>query len=186
MLDPAVEQSPRHPSPEAEFDALYRATRGELTWFATQRTDPCTAQDVISEVFLVAWRRWGEIPVGDSRRRAWLYGVAKNLLQQQRDQRDRSNRLTVRLSAQPEDMTGDPASRIVDEVAVAGLLATLTPQQRAVIELVVLAGCTSTEAAAVLGCSITTVTSRLARARTRLRTAMNAEEMGRTSRHSAS
>jgi RNA polymerase sigma-70 factor (ECF subfamily) len=75
--------------------------------YALARTDPHTAQDVMSETFLTAWRRHEDVP---NPARAWLIAVArKNLANQYRGRR-RQQGLRSRLSRAVEPSATDTYS----------------------------------------------------------------------------
>lgn len=58
---------------------LFVAEHGDaVARYVRRRVRPCDCDGVISEVFLVAWRRFAHIPSG--RERAWLYGVARRVI----------------------------------------------------------------------------------------------------------
>jgi Sigma-70 region 2 len=59
------------------FDAHFRA----VSAYALRRTTPAEAEDVVAETFLVAWRRLDELPEDP---KAWLLGVARRILANQR------------------------------------------------------------------------------------------------------
>ncbi|MER6172972.1 sigma factor [Streptosporangium sp. NPDC001681] len=64
---------------EAAYDAYYPA----IHQYAARRTgSPDDAADVISETFLTAWRRIGDVPEGE-RALLWLYGMARRVLANQ-------------------------------------------------------------------------------------------------------
>ncbi|WP_329792689.1 sigma factor [Lentzea sp. DG1S-22] len=65
---------------EAALLALYETTAERLHRYVARRAGADTAQDVVSEAFLVLWdQRAGQVYEADAVR-AWLYGVATNLL----------------------------------------------------------------------------------------------------------
>lgn len=65
----------------ARFEALYAAHAPAVRAYVLRRIDPATADDVLSEVFLVAWRRLDEVPAEP---RLWLLGTARRVLANQR------------------------------------------------------------------------------------------------------
>ena len=58
------EQADEHPNVRrARFEALARDELVEpLRRFLLRRTDPATADDVLSETLLVCWRRFDDVP----------------------------------------------------------------------------------------------------------------------------
>jgi DNA-directed RNA polymerase specialized sigma24 family protein len=84
--------------------------------------------DVVAEVFLVAWRRIDEAP--ESREMLWLYGIAKNVIRNAHRARHRQERLRTKVTAQ--GLTSEPSAEVhvvrnVEERAVLDPLATLRP-----------------------------------------------------------
>jgi DNA-directed RNA polymerase specialized sigma24 family protein len=57
--------------------------------------------DVVSEVFMTAWRRIVDIPDGSEL--PWLYGVARRVVMNHRRGARRRHRLGAALIAQPND-----------------------------------------------------------------------------------
>jgi DNA-directed RNA polymerase specialized sigma24 family protein len=69
---------------EDRFRRMYRDHFPSLLGYALRRTtQPEQAGDVTAETMLIAWRRIGEVPVGDDER-LWLFGVARRVLANQR------------------------------------------------------------------------------------------------------
>ena len=60
------------------FTSLYHDSYRMLLAYARRRVDEQTADEVVADTFLVAWRRRDEIPEGFER--AWLFGVARNTM----------------------------------------------------------------------------------------------------------
>ena len=76
---PSATRSPRRGS-----TALYREQGARSSRYALRRVDaPEDAADVVAETFLVAWRRFGEVPVDDGAR-LWLYATARQVIANQR------------------------------------------------------------------------------------------------------
>ncbi|HEY4281250.1 MAG TPA: RNA polymerase sigma factor [Conexibacter sp.] len=159
----------------ARFELLFDRHRRAVLGYALRRVnEPADAADVLAETFLVAWRRLKDVPPGDDAR-PWLLGVARRVLANQRRGARRRNGLAERLghelSAQVPTLTppadGDPAS-------VRQALDRLSAADR---EIVLLAGWEELEPAqiaVVLGLRPAAARSRLHRARTRLRAALDA------------
>jgi RNA polymerase sigma-70 factor (ECF subfamily) len=75
-----------NPSPgrndRRRFERLVRDTRDDLLAYALRRSvSPEDAADVLSEVYLIAWRKLEKLPSGE-RSRLWLFGVARNVMRQ--------------------------------------------------------------------------------------------------------
>lgn len=166
--------------PALRFERLYADSVTALLGFSLRRCDSREdAADLVAEVFLVAWRRIEEIPDGEDAR-LWLFGVAHRLLANQQRALRRQRNLGARLARHlSEAGAPDPATVLDRHEAgqpVRDALATLAPQDGALLTLVVWEGLSPTEAARVLGLSAGTVRVRLYRARGRLRTALAALE----------
>ncbi|MEV0894759.1 sigma-70 family RNA polymerase sigma factor [Promicromonospora sp. NPDC050262] len=135
--------------------------------YARTRLSAAEAEDVVAEVFLIAWRK-GEIP---DEPRSWLLAVARRVLANQVRADRRRAALADRAVRHPAPPGQDDA-RLVDELDLLHrALALLRPADREVVELLAAAELSTGELARVLGCSATTAATRLYRARRRLRAA---------------
>src|SRR6478609_5099066 len=65
---------------EARFRGLYESTYDDLMRFAQRRVDRSYVEDLVAETMLVAWRRFDQLPAERGDARAWLFGIARNLL----------------------------------------------------------------------------------------------------------
>lgn len=149
----------------ARFEQIYRQHAGAVAAYALRRAPRETAEEVVAETFLVAWRRLDGVP---EQSLPWLYGVARRMLANQRRSTARRAALTQRLKLQAAVAALDS----VDECLVDALQA-LQTHDREVLMLVAWEGLTSTEAAQALGCSPVACRIRLHRARKRLARAMD-------------
>ncbi|MCK0118445.1 RNA polymerase sigma-70 factor (ECF subfamily) [Isoptericola sp. CG 20/1183] len=137
----------------------------QVTRFVARRVAPELVDDVVSEAFLVAWRRLDDVPADP---RPWLFGVARNVLATHLRTHGRWRALTVRIEQQPtptQEGTDDVAA---DRADLRQAWELLSDGDREVIALVAWDGLTTVEAARVLGCRPTTFSVRLTRARKRL------------------
>lgn len=150
---------------EARFDALYSDHARAVLAYARRRCDPATADDVLADVFLVAWRRLDDIP---SEPRGWLLGVARRTLANHRRSATRRAALHDELRSQR------PVSDTPDHGDVHTALETLRPKDREALLLTSWDGLTPSEAAAALGVRPGTFTMRLTRARRRFAAALTA------------
>ena len=156
---------------EQRFRDVYDAAYVDLLRFVRRRVHPSHAEDVVSDVMLVAWRRLDDVPADLSAARAWLFGVARKTLQNSRRREDRHDAIAIRLAEVrhgPMDAGHHPdlSARRID-IAAAWPLLSASDQEA--IALSVLDGLTGPEAAAVLGISSTAFRLRLSRARRTLR-----------------
>jgi RNA polymerase sigma-70 factor (ECF subfamily) len=143
---------------DAHFAAIHR--------YLARRVGRELADDLASQCFTVAFERRASFDERRGNERAWLLGIATNLLRDHWRAEQRMLHTMARLSlervgcAPPED--GE----------LAGALAQLEPDQRDVLFLHVWADLSYEEIAGALGVPLGTVRSRLARGRARLRDAL--------------
>jgi len=162
----------------AEFEALYRANVAVVTaYFARRSTEPQTVADLTADTFVQVITSLGTFDPRKGTSRAWVFGIARRVYaahcQAHSQQRSRVERLAGRRELAPDEV-GDLIDRIDAERAGRALvsgLTTLPAADRAVVELVDLAGLEPKEAARVLGVAPGTLRMRLMRARARLRKA---------------
>jgi RNA polymerase sigma-70 factor, ECF subfamily len=160
---------------EARFRAAYEATYDDVLRFAQRRVHPSHAEDVVADVFLVAWRRLDDMPNGLGDARPWLFGVARATILNHRRGSRRRDALAVRLA----DATVVGGAGSGDDLAASGLdLAAawtrLSDAEQEVISLAAWEGLSSAQAGAVLGCTATAYRIRLSRARRSLRRHLDA------------
>jgi RNA polymerase sigma-70 factor (ECF subfamily) len=152
----------------ARFEALYATTFDHLLGYALRRCEcPEDAADVVAETFAIAWRRRHAVPRGDQAR-LWLYGVARNVLANQRRGAVRRRGLAAAVAAQVADWTVPSAEDSAEVGTVARVFRALPDDDREVLSLVAWEGLDPGEIAKVLGRSRNAVRIRLHRARKRL------------------
>jgi RNA polymerase sigma-70 factor (ECF subfamily) len=134
--------------------------------YALRRIDRSTADDVVSEVFVVAFRRLEEIP-DDAL--PWLLATARRVIANHRRAAGRREALNAQLGVLHP---GGWRDEIGGEPELLSALATLRERDREVLLLVAWEDFDPPSAAAVLGCSRATFAVRLHRARRRLAKAM--------------
>lgn len=162
---------------EAEcFGVLFDRHGEAVRAFCARRTGSAdAADDLVSIVFLEAWRRRDEVELIDGHALPWLYGIARRTMQHRWRTALRHRRALDRLAPAPPtpDHADEVAGRLDDERHLARLRAALEqlrPPDRDVLVLCVWQGLSYAEAAVALGVPIGTVRSRLSRARSRLDT----------------
>ena len=154
---------------EARFAAVYDAVYADLLRFASRRVDPATAEDVTAESFLVAWRRFDDLPDQPDDARAWLFGIARGVILNTRRGAERQRALSVRLSEVATDHVEPADDLAVHRVDVARAFRRLTEGHQEALALTVLDELSSPQAAVVLGISPVAFRLRLSRARRALR-----------------
>jgi RNA polymerase sigma-70 factor, ECF subfamily len=147
------------------FRDIYRYVAGRL--------DVQVAEDIAAETFCLAFGQRDRFDPQRGSLRAWLFGIATNLVAQHRRKEARRYKALARTGADPA--VGSHEDRVLTEVAawrlrpqLAKALTTLSPGERDVVLLVALAELTYDEVADALGISQGTVGSRLSRARKKL------------------
>jgi RNA polymerase sigma-70 factor (ECF subfamily) len=148
---------------QREFERLWALHHRRVLAYALRRTDRVSAEDVVSETFLTAWRRRHEMPAHEL---PWLLGVARLVLANHARSRRRRDALAQVLIDQAASARRSAAE--VDRELLHALAA-LDPDDREALILVGWDGLRPAEAARVLGCAPGTFRVRLLRARRRLR-----------------
>jgi RNA polymerase sigma-70 factor (ECF subfamily) len=161
--------------PEAQFTDLYDRYYRNVLGYALLRAEQSVAEDVASETFMVAWRRFAELPDPPL---PWLLGVARNMLAKQRDSRHRNRILVERITAMTtlqDHVIWDVADHVVNRDRALAALTSLREEDVEVMALTAWHGLSPDEAAVVMGCSPRTYNVRLHRARKRLSEALHVE-----------
>jgi RNA polymerase sigma-70 factor, ECF subfamily len=169
----------------AQLDSWFRAYADRVFAYLLHRTDRETAQDVLQEVFVTAFRKAPEVPdppIG------WLLGTARRLLANAHRGTRRRDRLAVRVAEHTTTsaVDDDPTSAVDDDAAedvVARGLAKLSARDREVLTLSAWYELSAEEAAQALGCSRAAYAVRLHRARRRLADELRADGHAPASRH---
>ncbi|MGN9781075.1 RNA polymerase sigma factor [Nonomuraea sp. ZG12] len=155
------------------FEAIYDAYYPAIHQYAARRTSsPDDTADVISEAFLIVWRRIGEVPEGE-RALLWLYGVARRVLANQRRGALRKGVLADRLRA---ELVADRPVEPVDLEYVRIAFDELPERDREVLALACWEGLTGEQIAKVVGCTTLAARTRLHRARRRLAAALDEQQ----------
>ncbi|WP_163511894.1 RNA polymerase sigma factor [Fodinicola acaciae] len=155
------------------FEAVYRRHYRAVLAYALARAEPEVAADAVAETFVVAWRRFGELPAEPI---GWLLAVTRRTIANQRRSADRQRALYERLANRPADGTRDPAELVAERRAVYAALDRLSPDDREILMLVGWDGLGRREAARVFGCSPVAFAVRLHRARKRFAAALAAQD----------
>jgi RNA polymerase sigma factor (sigma-70 family) len=134
------------------------------------------AEDLTSDVFLLAWRRRSEVVFTAEAESVlpWLFGVALNLVRNRRRSERRATAAIARLdaAAKEADFSDEVVARLADERRMREVLAVfdrLPVHEQEVLALWAWAELDYEDCALALGVPIGTVRSRLSRARSHLR-----------------
>lgn len=160
----------------AAFGVIFERHAKAVYNFCFRRTGSWSlAEDLTSEVFLLAWRRRRDVVFTAERSSVlpWLYGVALNLVRNRRRSERRATAAFARLDAKEAeaDFSDDLVGRLADERRMRDVLAVfdrLAAHEQEVLALCAWAELSYEDCALALGVPVGTVRSRLARARAHL------------------
>ncbi|MFC4535227.1 RNA polymerase sigma factor [Sphaerisporangium dianthi] len=165
--------------PEA-FAVVFDRHADEMFRYAARRLGAELAEDVVAEVFLVAFRQRARYDLARPDARPWLYGITTNVASQHRRAERRRTHAAARVAA---DRPGTFDERSDERVAaqqlqprLARALSTLSPRERDLLLLVAWADLSYEDVAAALGIPPGTVRSRLHRVRVKLRRALGGSD----------
>jgi RNA polymerase sigma-70 factor (ECF subfamily) len=141
--------------------------------------DTAHAEDLTSIVFLETWRRRADVTLRAEESLPWLYGVATNVIRNQRRSQRRYAAALARVDRPRDepDFSDDLGGRLDDETKMREILnqlGGLSSIDREVLALCVWHDLTPREAAVALSIPEVTVRTRLHRARRHLRELDNA------------
>ena len=149
------------------FTDVFRQLSPRVYAYAKRHCDPTDAHDIVADTFLVAWRRWSEVPANAL---PWLLVVARNTIANRRRTGLRLDQLVDAVGHL--DRSAGPAPGVdhdvVERATVLAALARLSGTEREALLLVAWDGLSSRDAAVVAGCSPRAFEVRLSRARARL------------------
>jgi len=137
------------------------ALRGYVRPFCPDRA---SAEDIVQETFIRAWRHLPQLSADDRPVRPWLFRVARNLLTDA-DRAAKSRPVTVQ--AQPGQDAGDDAGddagldQVLDRQLLTGALRQLSPAHRTVLVETFYRGASTAALARQLGIPPGTARSRL-------------------------
>ncbi len=155
---------------EAALRELFAAYGQRLYAYAVRLTgEPAAAEDVVQETLIVVWRSAGRYR-GEGRLIAWLLGIVHHLALKT------IRRRSILLSDEVEENLPAPIGSFEAQAQarqqarwVRDGLQSLSPEHRAVLELVFYQGLSLEEVSQVCRCPLGTVKSRLSYARQHLR-----------------
>lgn len=156
-------------TPEDRFRQLYRDHYRRVLAYALRRTTSRSdAEDVVAETFLVAWRRFEELPDDDTVV-AFLFGTARRVLANLHRGGRRRKRLTTKIELVSPGTAAPGADSSVGELEdLERALAALSPDDREILLLAAWEELPHAQIAEMLGIKPATVAVRLHRARRRL------------------
>lgn len=155
---------------EPAFHELYQVYGQPMYAYALRITgDSARAEDVLQDTLVTIWKSAGTYR-GASRLKAWLLGIVHHTAV--KSLRHPFNPITDEMEETVEDSLLKPEELVQNQEAASRLrngIEQLSPEHRAVLDLVFYQGLTLKESADVIGCPVGTVKSRLSYARNRLK-----------------
>jgi RNA polymerase sigma-70 factor (ECF subfamily) len=158
-------------SDEQRFTELYQRHYAAVDAYVRRRTLSGHVADVVAEVFLVAWRRFAELP--EDGVLVWLYAVARRTLANVYRSDKHRLRVSEWLQAQPQQDSGDHAEGVALRLAVATAFDALCEADQEVLRLALWDEVSAPQGAKILGCGVGAYHVRLHRARRRLKSGLD-------------
>ena len=151
---------------DSAFRKLYDRHHRHVLAYFLRRTDRETSLECTEDVFLVAWRRFEDVPQGDGELR-WLYGVSRRVLANRRRSLMRHNRLVRRLLGLGVPAPQEPEAQVIqraEEQEVVDAIGRLSLADQEVVRLAYWEEMPHADIGKILGCSAGAVDTRLHRA----------------------
>ncbi|WP_298960979.1 sigma-70 family RNA polymerase sigma factor [uncultured Methylobacterium sp.] len=147
-------------------DGLLQAVPSLRAFALSLTSNPARADDLVQDTLLKGWQHRGRFQPGTNLN-AWLFTILRNIFysdhrKRVREVEDQDGSYAARLATAPHQ--GDR----LDVEDLQSALAKLPADQREALVLVGAEGVSYEEAAAIMGCKVGTVKSRVSRARGRL------------------
>lgn len=160
------------------FDKKIRANEADLLAYFQRRTpNGADAADAFGELLLIAWKQRVKIPSEAAAARMWLFGAARNVLQNQRRSTQRASEAVQRLADTMRVLVPEFSSD-EDSVMLRAAIQDLPPEDAELMRLVYWDGFRSHEAAAILGLNASTARSRIAKSLGELRRVLVVDVVG--------
>jgi RNA polymerase sigma-70 factor (ECF subfamily) len=158
------------PDDADRFTEMYERYRGRVFAYAVTKAGRDVAEEVASDVFLLAWQRIAELP---EQPLPWLLVAARNIASNQVRAAGRQRAIAAELAAWiADELSGDPADDVMERAALLTAIGMLPEPDRELLTLVAWHDLSARSAASVIGCSTATYFVRLHRARRRLEQAV--------------
>ncbi|MFF3563685.1 RNA polymerase sigma factor [Streptomyces sp. NPDC002574] len=158
------------PAGHQALEALYTAHADRVLGYLLHRTDRETAQEILSETFVLAWHKSDSVPHDAL---PWLLASARRLLANRVRSDQRYRAATTRMATMAERPgTVEIGDAIGTRSEVFAALLALSEPDREALLLSAWYDLTARQAAVVMGCTATAFAVRLHRARKRFRAAL--------------
>jgi RNA polymerase sigma factor (sigma-70 family) len=155
-------------NPHEQFTQLWHAEAPRVLAFASRHVGAEAAHDIAAETFMIAWRRWDDIPSPPPL--AWLLVTARKVISNRARASRRSRALEERIAMleRVAAYATDSADTVLTRREALERLARLDEQHREALLLVTWDGLSNDQAATVLGIKPATFRRRISRARAAL------------------
>ncbi|WP_422772890.1 sigma-70 family RNA polymerase sigma factor [Plantactinospora sp. WMMC1484] len=155
---------------------IHRKNGGALLYFLRNFVSPGvshTAEDLLQETMLRAWRKLDTMPTEPESQRRWLFAVARRLaIDEHRKRQSRPVEVSLPDSDPAAGSGSEAASTAIATVTMRGAIGRLSPAHRQVLTELFVKGHTIDQTAARLGVPAGTVKSRAHYATQSLRNAL--------------
>jgi RNA polymerase sigma-70 factor (ECF subfamily) len=174
--------SPSRGLPDARAEAAFKAELVALiphlrAFARTLAGDAASADDLAQEAMMKAWIARGSYQMGTNMK-AWTFMILRNQFYSEKRRSWRQTQLDQESAERTLVAVDDPESPVVlDELRLG--LKMLPPEQREALILVGAGGFAYEEAAAICGCAVGTVKSRVSRARRALQVILDSGDYDR-------
>lgn len=155
---------------ERQFRLLYERNYAPISAYVRRRVRRADGSDadIVAEVFVVAWRRFLEVPE-QTKELPWLYGVARNLVVNHFRSAQRSSALTDRLMVEERASVDSSGASSELELRVRRAVDQLSDLDREIFRLIHWEELTHEEVGLSVGITAKAVERRVARARKKVR-----------------
>ena len=173
-----------NPSADVRFRTIYDDNFEAMRSYCVRRVPVSDVNDVLSDLFLVVWRKIDQVPQGDEARR-WLYGVARRVVSNSERSRRRGSRLFFKAVGRRGFDAPDPEALVLESDLAGEVMAAmqrLRPADQEILRLRVWEELASADIGAVVGMSAAAVDTRLSRIRKSLRRSLDTPQLTSTDR----
>ncbi len=147
------------------YDDFYRHYAPFIRAFIARRVPAGSVEDLLAEVFVVAWRRRDDMPPSAL---PWLYRAARNIVGDSYRSVERMRALRERMASVPAEAVGDPGAIAADRALLVDALQSLGEEDREILLLAAWEGLDTPAIGEVFGITPGAASVRLHRARQRL------------------
>lgn len=159
------------------FSELYLDYHGRLARFLSRVTrDQSELEEIINDALLIVWQQAGSFR-GASRVSTWVFGIAYRCALNSVRKSSARSRTSLRAAQDGEGFSEDFTCRTEDRQLLDHALSCLPPAQRLVLVLAYCMEYSCEEIAAIAGCPVNTVKTRMFHARRKLRALLSAPDL---------